>query len=567
MIRFRRILILLVVLICTLQTTAAYGQQNNNLVYEIFVRSFSDSDNNSVGDIKGIIQRLDSYLNDGNPGTDNDLEVGILWLMPIFPTRSYHGYDVTNYKAINPEYGTLEDFKALIREAHNRGVRVILDVPFNHTSNQHPWFIEAINNQTSPHRTYYQIEPDTGPGRNNWHSVVSQPGQRLRYFGLFGFNMPDLNFDNPRVRQELKDIARFWLDLGVDGFRLDAAKHIYGDSDTLREPDILRNNEWWQEFSHYVYSRKPNAVLVGEVLGDSEMLRRHARGLDGLVDEPFMNEVRSQVAWPQGGFVSHFKQFIEQGRELNRTSYKPPQPFPDQPFQPFTYVASHDRNPRLASDIEDMKRRGMPHEVDQAYRLAMYMLLSMAKYPIIYSGDEIMQRGWKWNGNPPDKGGDGSGIFDETLREPFPWYKSGQGPGQTRWFAPKFDLPNDGVSKEEQEQEGGMLHLVRGITNLHTRHLALANSDIGAVLTDSKDWMVFERFEGQNRYIVLINRTPNGNSYKFHENWFPQYVGAQLIFWSDGTLKKWKDTTSASTRIQSEVYVPPFGMAIIRRVQ
>src|ERR1044072_5745371 len=146
MVRFRSILGFLIILLFGVQAPATYGQQSNNLVYEIFVRSFADSDGNSVGDIKGIIQRLDTYLNDGNPGTDNDLEVGILWLMPIFPAGSYHGYDVTDYRAINPDYGTLNDFKRLLQEAHSRGVRVILDVPFNHTSNQHPWFKEAINN-------------------------------------------------------------------------------------------------------------------------------------------------------------------------------------------------------------------------------------------------------------------------------------------------------------------------------------------------------------------------------------------------------------------------------------
>src|SRR3954471_16667093 len=103
--------------------------------------------------------------------------------------------------------------------------------------------------------------------------------------------MPDLNFDNPKVRQEVKDIAKFWLDQGVDGFRLDAAKHIFGDRfDPPREAEILKNNDWWLEFSQFVYRRKADAILVGEVLGDPELLLRHAWGLDGLVDEPFMND-------------------------------------------------------------------------------------------------------------------------------------------------------------------------------------------------------------------------------------------------------------------------------------
>jgi glycosidase len=291
----------------------------NNLVYEIFVRSFcsSDSEHHPAGDLKGITGKLDTYLNDGKPETDHDLEVGILWLMPIFPASSYHGYDVKDYRDVNPEYGTLDDLKALLKEAHARGVRVILDVPFNHTSDAHPWFQEAIAKKDSPYRKYYHIEPDAGPRPGGWYPADGPGGEKLRYFGLFSSKMPDLDFDNPKVRQEVKDIAAFWLDLGVDGFRLDAAKHIYGDRfDQLREAEILKNNDWWLDFSQAVYRKKPEAVLVGEVLGDFELLRRHAWGLDGLVDEPFMNNLRSQVSGPKPGFLGQYAQFVRQAREL-----------------------------------------------------------------------------------------------------------------------------------------------------------------------------------------------------------------------------------------------------------
>jgi glycosidase len=547
------------------------GPPQNNLVYEIFVRSFADGDNDArgIGDLKGVVNQLDRYLNDGNPNTDADLEVGVLWLMPIFPSPSYHGYDVTDYRNVNPDYGTMADFKGLIAAAHQRGVRVILDVPFNHTSEQHPWFREAIDNPSSPRRRFYFVEADVGPRRGGWHSITSQSGERLRYLGLFSPNMPDLNVDNPDVRREVQAIAKFWLDLGVDGFRLDAAKHMYGDSlDRLTEDDILRNNEWWREFSHVVYRTSPNAILVGEVLGDPEMLRRHAWGLDGLLDEPFMNDARAEIGRPGSGFAGRRKQFIEEARALNRTAYDASLPFADQPFEAYPFVASHDRNPRLASDVEDMKRRGMPLRVDEGYRLALYLLLSMSSRPVLYEGDEVMQRGWKWNGNSrTDAGnpGDGSGIFDETLREPFPWYAFGQGPGQTRWFQPRFDWPNDGVSREEQAETGGMLDLVRGLSNLRTRHPSFANGDIGAILSDSGEWIVFERIRGGDRYLVLINRTSTGKDYRFHAAWFPQFRGADLIFWSDGHDRKWKDATADGQRIGDSVFVPPVGLVVIRQ--
>lgn len=548
----------------------AQAPPKNNLIYEIFVRSFADGDNDAkhIGDLKGVVGKLDSYLNDGDATTDHDLEAGILWLMPVFPSPSYHGYDVTDYRAINPDHGTLDDFKTLIKESHQRGVRVMLDIPFNHTSNRHPWFKEAIDNASSPRRKFYQIRTGTING-GGWHPVTNSSGEKLSYFGLFSDQMPDLDFQNADVRQEVKNIAKFWIDLGVDGFRLDAAKHIFGDTfDRPTEDEILHNNDWWREFSFSVYGVKPDAVIVGEVLGDPELLRRHSWGLDGLLDEPFMNDLRDEVGWPKQGFLGRQKQFLDQTRAVNKTAYQPPLPFPDQPFEPYYFVGSHDRNPRLASDLEDMQRRGMTHSVDEAARLAAYTLLTIGDYPIIYAGDELLQRGWKWNGNSrnePRNAGDGSGIFDETLREPFPWFQSGDGPGQTKWFTPRFDQPNDGVSQEEANHAGTVFDVMRGISNLRTKHPSFANGDLAAIASDTGDWMVFERTTDPERYLVLINTTANGNTYQFHEHWYAQYIGAQLLFWSDGKLKKWKDTTGDNTKIDRSVFVPPFGMVVLRK--
>ena len=170
----------------------AEGPSKNNLVYHIFVRSWADTptDANEIGDLKGIREKLD-YLNDGKPETDDDLEVGILWLMPVFPSTSYHGYDVTDYKAVNPDYGTTQDLKDLVAAAHQRGVRIILDIPFNHTSDQHPWFREAVNNPASRFRKFYHfadINQPAPPGP--WHVATGSSGQKVRYFGLFSPSMP-----------------------------------------------------------------------------------------------------------------------------------------------------------------------------------------------------------------------------------------------------------------------------------------------------------------------------------------------------------------------------------------
>ena len=162
----------------TPRAAQADPQGENNLVYHMFVRSWADTpaDDDEVGDLKGIQEKLD-YLNDGNLATNGDLEAGILWLMPIFPSPSYHGYDVTDYKAVDPEYGTMQDLKDLIVAAHQRGMRVILDIPFNHTSDEHPWFKEAVDNPSSPFRTFYHLADSNEPAPSeSWHVATGSNG-------------------------------------------------------------------------------------------------------------------------------------------------------------------------------------------------------------------------------------------------------------------------------------------------------------------------------------------------------------------------------------------------------
>lgn len=161
------------------QPGAEMDEQPSTVFYEVFVRSFYDSDGDGTGDLRGLTEKLD-YLNDGNPDTSGDLGVGGIWLMPVNPSPSYHGYDVTDYRSINPEYGTLEDMQELIREAHKRGIKVIMDLVVNHTSKEHPWFVEAAAQQDSGYRDYYvwaedQSRPVSGSSAagsgSPWHSA------------------------------------------------------------------------------------------------------------------------------------------------------------------------------------------------------------------------------------------------------------------------------------------------------------------------------------------------------------------------------------------------------------
>jgi glycosidase len=183
--------------------------------YEIFVRSFADSDGDGIGDLAGLTGRLD-YLNDGDPGTAADLGVDALWLMPVFESPSYHGYDVVDYERIDREYGTLADFEKLLVEAHRRGIRVIVDLVMNHTSAQHPWFVESAASAASPRRDWYVWRSDDPGWTQPWGGTNPTWHERngAFYYGVFWGGMPDLNFATPAVREEMKRLAKLWLDRG-----------------------------------------------------------------------------------------------------------------------------------------------------------------------------------------------------------------------------------------------------------------------------------------------------------------------------------------------------------------
>jgi len=189
----------------------------NGVCYEVFVRSFYDSDGDGVGDLRGLTSRLD-YINDGNPNSGKSLGANCIWLMPIDKSMSYHGYDVVDYYHVDPRYGTDDDFRNLVTEAHRRGIHVIVDFVPNHSGSQNPWFQAALNDPKSPYRDWYRwsktLPTQKGPwGQQAWHK---SPVRDEYYYGLFWSGMPDLNFEHPAVMNEAKYVAKYWLDsLGV----------------------------------------------------------------------------------------------------------------------------------------------------------------------------------------------------------------------------------------------------------------------------------------------------------------------------------------------------------------
>lgn len=245
--------------------------------YEVFLYSFYDSDGDGIGDIRGLIEKLD-YINDGKAETTADLGIKQIWLMPVSPSPSYHKYDVTDYMGIDPQYGTMEDFKALLQACHERGIRLITDLVLNHSSDEHPWFLAAKkyleglgdaepNTAECPYVDYYHFSRKAGAGYTRLN------GTEWYYEARFSPDMPDLNLDLTVVREEIRKLTDFWLDLGLDGFRLDACSHFY-------EGDTKQNTAFLSWLGETVKSKKPDAFLVGEVWEDQSIYSQYyASGL------------------------------------------------------------------------------------------------------------------------------------------------------------------------------------------------------------------------------------------------------------------------------------------------
>jgi len=354
---------------------------NDEVFYEIFIRSFQDSDGDGIGDIQGLINRLD-YLNDGDPETTTDLGVTGLWLMPIFPSPSYHGYDVVNYRDIHPDYGTLEDFRRLLNEAHKRGIKVIIDFVGNHTSSQHPWF-KASSSKASKRDWYIwqESKPNyNGPwGQNVWHQL-----NNAYYYGLFWDGMPDLNFKTKAVTDEIKEISRFWaIDIGVDGFRIDAVKHWIEEG--VVQENTTSTLNWWRDFYAFQKGLRPSLMTVGEVWTSTENILPYSDSrLDYCFEFDLANNILDAINTKSAdGLKSKVNQIT--------SNYAP--------FQYGTFLANHDQD-RVINRLGESVVRA---------KLAASILLSLPGVPYLYYGEEIGMSGVK---------------PDENIRRPMQWDSS-----------------------------------------------------------------------------------------------------------------------------------------------
>jgi alpha-amylase len=436
------------------------------ITYEIFVQSFHDTNGDGIGDINGVIEKLD-YI--------QELGANAIWLMPIMPSPTYHKYDVTDYKDIHPDYGTLDDFKRLIEEAHQRNIKIVIDLIINHTSNQHPWFLDAQKSRDSKFRDYYVwAQKDTiadylnkkvttldSDNIQQWHD----PGfGKDYYYGFFWGGMPDLNFDNSAVKEEIFDIGRFWLnEVGVDGFRLDAAKHIFPDDRPLD------NHSFWKEFRAEMVKVKPDIYLVGEVYDKKEIVAPYLPGLPALFNFDFHYTLLEAYAKEDGMLLAN-----KQSEVLNFYQNI------TKDFIDATFSSNHDQ-PRLLGELGNDPLK---------HKQAILILMSMPGAPYLYYGEEIGMLGKK---------------PDENIREPFLWDVADKDIGRTKWINPVYTTDETVVPLEIQKNDpNSYFNFYKAVIKLRNTNRALAIGNL-ELLKDSFDkaLMIYQRnYEKQNLLVV-----------------------------------------------------------------
>jgi glycosidase len=439
---------------------------NGRVFYEIFVRSFYDQGGDGTGDLQGLINKLD-YLNDGDPNTTTDLGVTGLWLMPVMQSPSYHGYDVIDYEMIEQDYGTIDDFKQLINEAHKRGIVVIVDLVLNHTSNQHPWFIKS-KDPDSPYRNWYIWASEPGTYLGPWNQQVWHQSGDQYYYGVFWEGMPDLNYRNPDVTAQMEEITRFWLqDMGVDGFRLDGAKHLI-ESGAVQE-NTAYTHAWLKDYHDYVRSVKPEALIVGEVWSSTfEVVDYIGPDLD-LAFEFDLAAAMVQAA--QRGSSGQLKTAEERVIDLYPAG------------QYATFLTNHDQD-RVMSTLR---------KNEAAAKVAASLLLTNSGVPFIYYGEEIGMVGQK---------------PDERIRTPMQWDSTENTAGFTDDNKPWEDLAENYTTNNVaamSENPDSLLNHYRALIHLRNDHTALQSGALLMVDPDSRDVFSFVRSNGDETLLVVIN--------------------------------------------------------------
>ena len=485
------------------------GVKRADIFYEIFIRSFADSNGDGVGDLRGITEKLD-YL-DG-------LGVKGIWITPMFPSHSYHGYDVLDYEAIHPVFGTLEDFDELIAEAHRRDIRVVLDFVMNHTSREHPWFQAACQADTSQYRSYFifsenpqvdirdgkidmiATEGASGYDGGQWFSVPHGTTS-FKYHSHFWTDwFADINYGAVETAEQsdaykaMIKAAKFWIDRGVDGFRLDAVKHIYHNATSDENPKFLR--KFYDELAAYFTSKSyfsEPLYMIGEMLSEHNEVAPYYKGLPAMFD--FSSWYRLEYAIKNSHAKWFPKDMINYQREYAAVRSN---------FISGTKLSNHDES-RTRSVL------GGSYAVSaERSKMACAVLLTTVGSPYIYYGEEIGMLGRKDGG-------------DENVREPMLWDAIGSDSYRTGKYPVTKNSTEElvGTVRSQWSDEKSIYNTYRYFTRLRNTYPALAKGTL-ELPADFKDWdnnnkqvMVFIREYASERLLVIHNVSENSSTYEF----------------------------------------------------
>lgn len=481
--------------------------------YQLFVRSFADSNGDGVGDFIGIKENLDYF---------EDLGIDGLWLMPIHPSPSKHGYDVTDYYAVNPEYGSMEDFERLLDEANARGITIIIDYVLNHSSDQHPWFEAFLNGEEGYENFYRRITRDDDRFGNtgSWGQTVWHPaGDGTYYAGYFGGYMPDLNWSNPAVQDEMLNIAKYWMEKGVGGFRLDAALHLQARAKVPSYYNAF--DETLNELAYFDFRLKeayPDAYIVGEIWDNFHVYNQFYRSLDSPLHFDFGHHVVNTVnAGHNSSYASRLVTWQNDAFELaalhNRTAVEAP------------FLRNHDQN-RIASSSAP----GTPNLGDdfEKLRLAAEMLLTAPGSPFIYYGEELGMKGEAHGAAP---------IWDESIRLPMLFDNA----YRTTWpmddwgYQDPFNGDVDPVGVQ-QADENSLFNVYRRLLNLRKDSLALTYGTIVEYEDNDRFLQGFYRVLDIDDYqdVLLVLHNPSRDIIPlFNENFDHDAV----LYYSEHTFE------------------------------
>lgn len=477
-----------------------YKWWQKEVIYQIYPRSYKDSDGDGIGDLKGITEKLD-YL--------KDLGVKGVWVSPVYPSpMADFGYDVSDYTGIHPMFGTMEDFDHLLKEIHKRGLKLILDLVPNHSSDQHPWFLESRKSKDNPKRDWY-IWEDPGPNGeapNNWLSVFGGSGWEFDettgqyYYHAFLKEQPDLNWRNPEVQKAMLEVMRFWLEKGVDGFRVDVMWHMIKDKHLRNNPP---NPDYHQKLSPYdqhvpAYSTDQPEVheivslmrdlineyderlLIGEIYLPIHQLVTYYGKDDSGAHLPF-NFQLLQLPWKAEEIEAAINEY---------EGAIPPSGWPN------WVLGNHDKS-RIATRVG----------LEQA-RIAAMMLLTLRGTPTIYYGDEI---GMEDVPIPPEKVQDpqernvpGIGLGRDPERTPMQWDGS-QNAGFTKgepWLPLMKNFKDINVQKQ-WEAHDSMLGLYRKLIKIRQKETALHVGRHIPVFTENN--LLSYMREDQRKFLIVLN--------------------------------------------------------------